>query len=172
MGVACRPAWDEAVERAELECLQGITFVGQKLAREPDLHELTAATTRNFDHHAVYYAANPEQWEDLPLHRFAEPFAPPATDNPGSSGELLRELVTRLRAAGVRLLYRDLSTIDIRQLGLTAVRVLSPELTPIHHDHQWPFLGGRASDLSFHYADGSARSAGRRYPSPFPHGLG
>ena len=152
MGVACRPNWGEAVERAELECLQGITFVGQKLAREPELHALTAANTRNFDHHAVYYAANPDEWEQLPLHRFAIESPAPQTDNHGSSGELLRSLADHLNIRGVRLFYRDLSTIDLLQLGLTAVRALSPELTPIHHDHVWPFLGGRAADLSFHYS--------------------
>ena len=172
MGVACRPNWGEAVERAELECLQGITFVGQKLAREPELHALTAANTRNFDHHSVYYAANPDEWEQLPLHRFAIESPAPQTNNHGSSGELLRSLADHLNSRGVRLFYRDLSTIDLLQLGLTAVRALSPELTPIHHDHVWPFLGGRAADLSFHYSDGESRSGGRPYPSPFPHGLG
>ena len=172
MGVACRPTWAEAVERAELECLQGITFVGQKLAREPELVHLTAAETRNFDHHAVYYAANPQVWEDVPLHRFAVESPAPATGDEGTSGQLLNRLIDALQAAGVRTFYRDLSTIDLRQLGLTAVRVLSPDLTPIHHDHQWPFLGGRASDLPFHYSDGEHRSGGRAYPSPFPHGLG
>ena len=172
MGVACRPTWDEAVERAELECLQGITFVGQKLAREPELVNLTAAETRNFDHHAVYYAANPEHWEEMPLHQFAVEVAAPATGDAGTSGQLLGRLVENLETAGVTTLYRDLSTIDLRQLGLTAVRVLSPDLTPIHHDHRWPFLGGRAGDLSFHYSDGEHRAGGRPYPSPFPHGLG
>ena len=171
MGVACRPNWGEAVERAELECLQGITFVGQKMAREPELGALTPSQTRNFDHHAVYYAANPDQWEELPLHKFATSSPAPVTAHDGRSGTLLRNLTDHLGDFGVRAFYRDLSTIDLRQLGLTAVRVLSPDLTPIHHDHQWPFLGGRASDLSFHYADGRARSGGRAYPSPFPHGL-
>ena len=172
MGVACRPTWAEAVERAELECLQGITFVGQKLAREPELQQLTPATTRNFDDHAVYYAANPEQWEELPLHRFAVAAPAPEISNRGTSDEVLAQLASNLTDAGVRLFYRDLSTIDLVQLGLTGVRVLSPDLTPIHHDHQWPFLGGRAQDLAFRYADGEARSGGRSYPSPFPHGLG
>ena len=81
-------------------------------------------------------------------------------------------LVDALTAAGVRLYYRDLTTVDVNQLGITVVRVLSPDLTPIHHDHRWPFIGGRANDLQWRYPDGEERRGNRAFPSPFPHALG
>jgi ribosomal protein S12 methylthiotransferase accessory factor len=71
----------------------------------------------------------------------------------------------------VRLLYRELTPVDCNQLGLRVVRVVSPDLAPLHHDHRWPFLGGRTADVGWRYADAPERSAGS-FPSPHPHALG
>jgi ribosomal protein S12 methylthiotransferase accessory factor len=66
--------------------------------------------------------------------------------------------------------YRDLTTIDLRQLGLSCVRVLSPDLTPIHCDQRYPFLGGRTADVLWRYP--WARGLSLTYPNPLPHPLG
>lgn len=174
LGVACRSRWADAVERATLEMLQGTMFVGQVLHRRPDLMGLDPDEVTGFDEHAVYYTANPDAWADLPLHAHAE-WADPPKDAATATHEPRRQLaslVAALDAAGVRLFYRDLTTVDVAQLGITVVRVLSPDLTPIHHDHRWPFLGGRATDLQARYPDGMERRGDRIHPSPFPHALG
>jgi len=71
----------------------------------------------------------------------------------------------------VRLLYREVTTVDCNQLGLRVVRVLSPNLAPLHHNHRWPYLGGRTPDVGWRYADAADRAAGP-FPSPHPHALG
>lgn len=172
LGVACRSTWDEAVERATLEMVQGTMFVGQVLHRRPELRGITAADVTGFDEHAVFYAANPTSWPELPIHRFAEWAPVPTGRSQPTPTEELAALVDALAGAGVRLMYRDLTTVDVAQLGITVVRVLSPDLTPIHHDHRWPFLGGRTPDLIWRYPDGLARRGDRTFPSPFPHALG
>ncbi|NNE12875.1 MAG: hypothetical protein HKN41_11605, partial [Ilumatobacter sp.] len=64
--------------------------------------------------------------------------------------------------------YRELTTVDCNQLGLRVVRVVAPALTPLHHDHRWPFLGGTTPDVKRRYPDLEPGE----FPSPFPHGLG
>ena len=173
IGLACRATWSDAVGKAYLEMLQGTVFAGHHLAAHPELHGLTPAQVTGFDEHAVYYTANPGQWDALALHRAARPAtvppdAPSATADPAAQ---LHELITALGAAGVRLLYRELTPVDCNQLGLRVVRVVSPELAPLHHDHRWPFLGGRTADVGWRYADALERGAGS-FPSPHPHALG
>lgn len=175
LGVACRARWSDAVDRAFLEMLQGTVFVGHQLATRPELKGLPSDAVTGFDEHAVYYTANPQRWDDIPLHRFARASSPPpdAVD-PGSTDPVdhLEHLVDSLRAAGVRLLYRELTTVDCNQLGLRVVRVLSPELAQLHHNHRWPFLGGHTAEVGWRYEDASERGGGRPFPSPFPHALG
>jgi ribosomal protein S12 methylthiotransferase accessory factor len=173
IGLACRATWSEAVDKAYLEMLQGTVFAGHHLATHPELRALPAAQVTGFDEHAVYYTANPSRWEDTPLLRAARRAPAPAdarcaTADPAAQ---LHELVTALGTAGVRLLYRELTPVDCNQVGLRVVRVVSPDLAPLHHDHRWPFLGGRTAGAGWRYADASTRAAGS-FPSPHPHALG
>ncbi len=174
IGLACRATWSEAVERAELEFLQGTLFVGHYLRLFPAMKGLKPEAVTGFDEHAIYYGANPSQWELLPIHRFstnsrvAKEFERPSR----STATELEELVGALTKNGIRLMYRELTTVDMNQIGLHVVRALSPDLTPIHHNHNWPFLGGRASDVFFRYPDADDRRGTDKYPSPFPHALG
>jgi ribosomal protein S12 methylthiotransferase accessory factor len=57
----------------------------------------------------------------------------------------------------------------VAQVGVAVVRVLSPDLTPIGCEHDWPFLGGRAGDLTWRYP--GVEPVGP-VPNPSPHPLG
>ena len=176
------------MERAHLEFLQGTVFVGHALSTHPELVGMAPAAVTGFDEHAVYYSADPGRWDEVPLLRHATPAAapgppdlpapqdlpePPVGAAPaGDVADQLRRLVADLGRAGVRLYYRELTTDDCNQLGLRVVRVLSPDLTPLHHDHRWPFLGGRTGAVTWRYPDADRRRGGRRFPSPHPHALG
>ncbi len=173
LGLACRATWDDAVDKAYAEFLQGTMFVGHQLAINPAVSGLDPTAVRDFDAHAVFYGANPHWWPHVPMLRAARPaLAPPdaPTSNVGS-GVQLAELVTRLAAADIRLAYRELSSVECDQLGLRVVRVLSPDLTPLHHDHLWPYLGGTTCDVARRYSHFAERQAGP-FPSPYPHPLG
>ena len=171
LGAACRATWEEAVEKAYLEWAQGVYFVGEYLAAHPGLRFASPDDVTTFDAHAVYYSTAPEHWERLALLRGEAAPAPAGGAPPAATvaGEL-EQLVAHLRREGVRLLYRDLTTVDLRQVGLHAVRVLSPDLTPIHCHPSHPFLGGRTPDVLWRYpwAAGTALC----FPNPLPHPLG
>jgi ribosomal protein S12 methylthiotransferase accessory factor len=168
MGLACRSTWADAVVKAEQECLQGTVFAGYEIRQHPDHASLEPDDVIDFDRHAVFYTARPERFDRLPIFR-SSPASPPASAPPGTPAEQLRGLVTALHDAGVDLLARELTTIDLHQIGLRVVRVVAPQLTPIHHDHRAPFLGGTTSDRLWRYPD--LEPVGP-FPSPHPHPLG
>lgn len=173
LGAACRATWEEAVGKAFLEWCQGVLFAGVYLDSRPGLRFGGPSDVRTFAHHAAYYTAHPERWDALPLLAGdpapAPPPSPAATGRPAAQ---LHELTAALAAAGVRLFWRDLTTADVAQVGVRVVRALSPDLTPIHCDESWPFVGGRAADLAWRYPWASGPAGTTAFPAPSPHPLG
>jgi ribosomal protein S12 methylthiotransferase accessory factor len=164
MGAACRETWEAAVEKAFLEWAQGTVFVSAFLKARPDLEYGRADDVRTFQDHAAYYSVRASEWDPLPIWKGQE-FGRRAWDE-----VTLQRGVEKLSAAGVRLFYRDLTPVDLRQLGLWTVRVLSPDLTPLHFHEPWAFLGGRTADVTWRYP--WARAQHLRFPNPMPHPLG
>lgn len=164
LGLACRATTAEAVRKAYEEWVQGTVFIEVWLARNGDepVEDVT-----DFDRHAVYYATHPEEWDALPWFAGFETDPPPDAESRGTAAELT-ELVHALDRAGVRLAYRELTTPELSAVGLHCVRVLSPDLAPLHSDHRWPHLAGRARDLGRRYPHASPGV----FPNPAPHPLG
>jgi ribosomal protein S12 methylthiotransferase accessory factor len=171
MGVACRATWEDALDKAFLEWCQGILFAGVFVGERPGLRYDRPSAVRTFEDHAAHYTVHPDRWDRVPLTTQAPGAGRPPAGSPAcdAAAELLT-LTGTLADAGVRLLWRNLTTVDLRQIGISVVRVLSPDLTPIHFDTDWPFLGGRAADVAWRYPD-LAASAGE-FPNPLPHPLG
>lgn len=179
MGAACRATWGEAVDKAFLEWAQGLVFASSVLDVAAPAPLRRPKAVRTFAHHAAYYTMYPKHWDEVPLLRGVKS-ALAQTDLHRESGhpegpapgtaEQLADLVFGLAGHGVRLFYRDLTTCDAAQMGVTVVRVISPDLTPIHAEHAWPFLGGRARHVSWRYP--WAPPSCRRVPNRYPHPLG
>ena len=76
---------------------------------------------------------------------------------------------TALVDAGIRVYYREVSTIDAIQAGLRVIKALSPDMALIHSHDAWPFLH-KVDDMV------ESRYPGRGAESQFlnlkPHPLG
>jgi len=169
LGAACSATWSQAVEKAYLEWLQGVSFVGTYCVLNAETLPRSADDVRTFDDHAVFYAANPGLWEEVPL--LAGELVPAPPERPVErEAEQLADLLFALRDAAVRVFYRELTTPDLRQLGVSVVRALSPDLAPLWGDHRRRFLAGPVLDVLRRYPWASAQEL--RFPSPLPHPLG
>jgi ribosomal protein S12 methylthiotransferase accessory factor len=182
MGSACRSTLADAIDKAWLEWNQGTLFAGYYLSRNPG-QRLAPHEVTTFEHHAGYYPCEPEQWDRLPIWQRAswqsgwqsslqspaghDLSTVPASEHGHASNELAT-LVDRLSNAQVQLFTRELTTVDVAQLGVRVARVLSPQLVPIHVEHGAPYLGGTGSNVQWRYP--GARQL--MQPSPFPHPLG
>ncbi|MFD4675389.1 YcaO-like family protein [Lentzea sp. NPDC058450] len=164
LGLACRATTAEAVRKAYEEWVQGTVFIEVWLARN-GAEPITDVT--DFDKHAAYYATNPEQWDALPWFQGFEADPPEDAQSQGTAAELT-ELVHALANADIRLAYRELTTPELSAVGLHCVRVLSPDLAPLHSDHNWPHVAGRTGELDWRYPHASPGT----FPNPAPHPLG
>lgn len=164
-GIACRATWAEAVEKATLEWAQAMTYVGVTAGGRPrpEPHDVVS-----FDEHARFYSLRPDLWDVLPIHR-GTPAEPPASSTATDAAEQLHELVMSLHRNGIRLFYRDLTTLDVAACGVRVVRVLSPDLVPIHGHHRWPHLAAARVPVAERFPGAELSTA---FPSPFPHPLG
>ena len=169
LGVACRESWEAAEEKAYLEWNQGVLFAGI-YDRYVDVSGLNDPyRLRSFDEHAMYYTVHPEEWAQLRL------FADLKTIHRRSrrlsyTSDLaaLQAVRASLRKHGIRVLYRDITTIDAAQVGVSVVRALSPDMAMIFAHQEWPFLGGVESLLASRYA--WAKES--KFPYKWPHPLG
>ncbi len=169
LGVACRESWAAAEEKAYLEWNQGVLFAGiyGKYTDTSGLDD--PLRLKSFDEHAMYYTLHPEQWAGLRLfaavgtvhHR-------PRRKTYVSDSEALQAVRTALQQHGIRMLYRDCTTVDAEQVGVRVIRTLSPDMAMIFAHQEWPFLARVASLLSSRYP-WAKRS---EFPYLMPHPLG
>ncbi len=178
-GIACRSTYAEAIDKAWLEWAQSLHYAEYiRQTRASSIPEC-AADLRHFDEHAAYYTIYPKYWAELPLLKYRRPSVKPLdienadtttvahADN--SAGTQIEALWRALHAAGVELLYRELTTPDVAAAGLRVMRVVAPALTPLHADERAPFLGGRSRDVQWRYPNEIPHTM---WPNPWPHPLG
>ena len=146
-GAASRPRWDQAVEKALLETVQGRPYVLYQLKQEPDWQPgPDFSNVVDFAAHGRLYTSVRELvpvllgMEDRVTAHVKLASLPRL-----GGGDLLGDiawLVGRLAELGYEAVVMDLTTPDMASLGLRVVRVLTPELQPLHGDHHHPHLGG------------------------------
>ncbi len=171
MGVACRESYEKAIEKAYLEWIQGCVFAGYYDENHPNLNLDNISDITSFDLHAVYYTKYPEKWHKCPLILKRKKYNYKEKNNNldnASSETKLSFLLKKLNSVNIRLFYKDITTVDVRDVGLTVVRVISPDLSLIHGDENLLFLGGRTNDVKWRYSDLIPGD----FPNKFPHPLG
>src|SRR5690606_35189921 len=101
------------------------------------------ATVRSFDQHAMYYTIHPDRWHSLPMFAARSDVGEPSvTGTPLATADALRAAKDALAQHHIRMFYRDLTMIDVEQLGLHVVRATSPDLASIFAHQEWPLIGG------------------------------
>lgn len=170
LGAACRETWEEAVEKAYLEWVQGVFFAGYYYSLNPDLQFNSYDEVNTFDSHAVYYTVNPNEWAKIPLLRESGYVKPNYGTKSRNNTVALTKLVKALHKHKIRMFYRDLTTSDLLQLGVCTIRAVSPDLLPIFCHQKYPFIGGTAQDVLKRYP--WAKNHNLEFPNVMPHPLG
>lgn len=177
VGSTARLSPEQAVRKGFLEAGQGIPYfrflLGQLKDWTPsdDFMNLTS-----FDHHCVFYLKRPdlvpeafafidEVREEIPLSSIPD----------RSTGRVLGDInlcVRLLKEAGLDVIVVEITTPDIREVGLRVVRVLIPGMVPLHGVYKYPFLGSKRL-ADFPLLNGKKGADGREetfntYPHPFP----
>lgn len=171
MGVACRENYKKAIEKAYLEWIQGCVFAGYYDEYHEDVKLDEFKDVNSFDLHAVYYTKHPDKWKDVPLIKNRKPYKHTEKNNNliGKDTKYKLEfLLKKLNQENIRLFYKDITTIDVKQCSCSVVRVLSPDLALLHGDENEMFLGGRTKDVMWRYKNLKFGE----FPNKYPHPLG
>lgn len=87
-------------------------------------------------------------------------------DHTYSSSFGILEAVTR---AGFEIIYLDITTDDVRELGLCVIRAFLPGAQPLDNDHRFPYLGGtRLVSVPAMLGMFAKYPCGNPRPHPFP----
>jgi ribosomal protein S12 methylthiotransferase accessory factor len=144
LAVSCASAPDAetALSRAILEAATTRAALVAAGSPPADIAEFS-----DIVHGAAYYArGNGRDHFDFLLrseHRTTLTSIAAAAPNSTSPAGALRALVSRLGALDMEAIAVDLTTDELRDVGLWVVRVIVPELVPISFVHRARFLGTR-----------------------------
>jgi ribosomal protein S12 methylthiotransferase accessory factor len=177
VGASSRLDGSEAVLKALVEAVQGAPYVQHLMDTDPTWRPAPDfQNVEGFEHSAKLYTVAPELTPHLmeveqrvQADVTLEQLPHPDTSSPAAS---LEGLVSKLRQRDYEAIVVDLTTDDIAALGLKVVRVLLPELQPLHGAHRLPFLGGkRLYEVPVrlgHRPTPPEVTSLNRYPHPFP----
>jgi ribosomal protein S12 methylthiotransferase accessory factor len=135
----------EAWRKALAEAFSVHRWLGRETLRDPTAGRLVAEAVRTFDDHMLFYARH----ERARLAGFLDAsedrtpvssIAPLAGPTPRAQ---VAEIASLLARQGVSAYATDVTTPEIRELGLHVARVVAPELCPLDVVHRARFLGGR-----------------------------
>ena len=143
LGGAAAVTIQEAVRKALTEAFwvqQGSRDLARAAAAVPRADEI-----RDFDDHLLFHS-DPAK-DELTAFLDASDERRSTREVPPLEGDDVRELIeaaaAKLSAHGVSLYAADVTTPDIRDVGLSVARVVSPELCPLDVIHLARFLGPR-----------------------------
>lgn len=146
VGAASRLSPRGAIEKALIELAQCVPCCRVNLWKEADWQPREDfSDIVNFDRHSIFY----QKRRDLVDTAFQfcrqvdrkvklSAWTDHATGRPLDD---IRYTVNELARHGYEVLVTDLTTDDISQIGMKAVRVVVPGLQNLHGNHNWPCLG-------------------------------
>jgi len=126
----------EAIHDSATEAATRCTYLYQKLLTR-DLSSLNVDELDNFESNRLYYAL-PENFEEVSFYLDPDTFPvrdvypeSSASSRVDSKREEYRRLLEAFADANVTPIGLELTTPDVREMGIRVVRVLVPELVPV-----------------------------------------
>ena len=178
VGTACRLNPADAVRKCLYEAGQALPYFRFLLSQlktwepRPDFQDVTA-----FDLHCVLYLKRPHLVsEALAFTNEVQEHIPLSAIPNRATGRVLGDIeacVAALAEASHEVIVVDITTPDIADLGMHAVRVVVPGLVPLHGNHNMPCLGVKRlyevpGRLGWSGSDLEGRWHLNPYPHPFP----
>ncbi len=174
VGSASRLKPEKAILKTIVEVGQARPYFRYELARNKNWKPARDfSNVVDFEHHAIVYLKEPSLISvfNFFIDQENEIKYKVSQMRDYSTGRILgdiRRCVEMLGNRGYETIVVDLTTPDIGDVGLYAVRVMVPGLVPLHGNHNYPFLGSRRLEevpkiIGRECADGI-----NPYPHPFP----
>ena len=173
VGAATRATYAEAVRKTIQEIGQGV-FYFRYLLNEKKRWNLSNnfGQIKDFDEHAIFYTQRTELW-----HVFDKWIKAPETksinffekNNRGDKEEI-KYIIQLMKDKKYNVLFKDITTCDLRQIGFYSIKIFIPQLIPLSGIYSAYFLGGKRlysipSKMGYKQNDFHNLN---KYPHPFP----
>jgi ribosomal protein S12 methylthiotransferase accessory factor len=138
LGLGCHPSPRSAIRKALLECALGrLSVIHRRKAGEEKSFKTDFSDVLSFRDHSFLYSTDCRLRERI---RFIE--GSPATITPDRMPALEKtgRVLELLAHKGFSLFVNDLTTEDVRSIGLHVVRAVCPGLATLHGMHPFPYL--------------------------------
>ncbi len=136
----------EVLRKAFLENAQGrLCLIGLIREREDWMPDEDFANILSFDDHAMVLSCKPKLMDELNFlgAKGKLPFDAKAGDGFCDTQAALSWCLEKIKSLGMNVIVKDLTTEDIKPLGLNVVRVIIPGMQQLHGIHRLGFLGGK-----------------------------
>jgi ribosomal protein S12 methylthiotransferase accessory factor len=166
----------EVLRKAFLENAQGrLCLIGSIPKRLDWMPEKDFSNVLSFDDHAMVLTRRPKLLGELDFlgAKGKRPFNAGAGERFSGTQAALSACIEKLKSLGMSVIVKDLTTEDIKSLGLCVVRVIIPGMQQLHGIHRLPFLGGKRlekAETIFSISADEYLSAGQfnHIPHPLP----
>jgi ribosomal protein S12 methylthiotransferase accessory factor len=173
VGSSTRVTFGQALEKTILEIGQAIPYFRHLLGEKKDWNPTDDYTLINgFEEHSIFYTKRQDLW-----HLFDKWIDAVENKNINlyeevgkSDEEIIRDIVEKLKAKDYNVLFKDLTTPDIRQLGFYSIKVFIPQLIQLAGSYPFYFLGGKrlyTVPEKMGYKSNDYNNL-NKYPHPFP----
>jgi ribosomal protein S12 methylthiotransferase accessory factor len=106
-----------------------------------DEAEPSPTELRTLRAHLIAHATSEELRSRMGFLTHAGPVV--SFDEARQLGDSLAPLTSRLDRCGLEVLWADVTTPDVAEVGFRVVRTLIPGMQPLDNDHEYRYLGGR-----------------------------
>lgn len=144
LGSASRFTKEDALAKAALECYQGVDYGIQLEHRHQDwtTNPPDFANINDFHKHFALYNRFPALCQEVPLLREAfDPAINATAIVPSDPATKMHSLHDLTRAGLPHVVRVEVTTQDVRDLGMHVVRILTPGWAYLTGSHATPFLG-------------------------------
>lgn len=147
VSAATRSDYSSAIKKAILEAGQGIPFIRWQLDERHDWNPKDFSEIKSFEEHPLFYQKNKDIWGIFEKYRKSQ-----ATKTYRILDEHLNKLdeknevnriIADFRDMGYNVLYKDLTTADIKDKGFYAVRIYIPQLIQLGGVYPYYYKGGK-----------------------------
>lgn len=172
IGGASRLSLSEALKKSALEAVQGRPYIKSLLEFYKSWNCNTGfSNVDNFQKHAILYSKYPELRNQIDYlignksdNIYRERNYEPAPSQISYDTEL-DYCLSEIEKSGYDVIVVDLTTTDLRQIGVHVARVLIPGLHGLHGSHKFRFLGGnRLQNMIEKYSCNELNQFAHPYP--------
>lgn len=173
VGASCRATYGHALQKSIQEIGQAIPYFRYLLSEKSDWTPSDDYNLiQSFEDHSILYTKRPDLWSIFDRWIQAEEckFINLYEKNTLNNQQQIRRIVQIMKDKGYAVLFKDLTTPDIRQLGFFSIKVFIPQLIPLSGVYSLYFLGGERLynvPKSLGYQTLSFEEL-NKYPHPFP----